>query len=205
MIHYVLASDIPNDISGACVRFIYDGEEEVNKLPNGQKEIVLRFGKHGEMNRRKLITLVRKMVGRAKSARAKRVVLSLDDLYSKCSPKMAYDPADLAELVTVNIEMANYEFVAYKEKPKDGWPFIEEVVLVGTGDRFLDGMRRGKIIGDGVNFQRDLGNTPPSSMTPERLADEAHRATDGLPITLRVLDVPEMICLGMEGVVGVGA
>ncbi|MDO8520549.1 MAG: leucyl aminopeptidase family protein, partial [bacterium] len=146
--------------------------------------------------------------GRAKSARAKRVVLSLDDLYSKCSPKMAHDTADLAELVVTNIEMANYEFVSYKSnesKPKDGWPFLEEVVLIGTDDRFLDGMGRGRIIGNGVNFMRDLGNTPASAMTPERLAHEAQWAVCDLPITIRVIEVHEMKDLGMEGVVGVGA
>lgn len=204
VIRYTLASDMPFDVDTARVKFIYNGEEEVNKLQNGEKEIVMRFGTPAEMNRRKLVTLIRKTVKAAKGAQVKRLAFSLNDLYSRCSPRMAFDPEDLAALVVMNIEMANYEFVSYKSRPEKGWPFIEEVILVGTG-RFLEGIGRGKIIGDGVNLQRDLGNTPPGDLTPERLAIEAGRAIEGLPITKRVLNVPDMNSLGMNGVVGVGS
>lgn len=211
VVKYVFGSTVPSDAGGARVRLAYEeeGDEEVNKLSNGQKELVVRFGKPNEMTRRKLITLVRKIVKAAKVAHVKRLILpSFDDLYSRCSPQMAHNPTDLAELVVTNIEMANYEFVAYKSTPKDGWPFIEEVVLTGIvaerAGHYVNGIERGKIIGAGINLQRDLGNTPASDMTPDRLVFEAGCARNGLSIRLRSLNIPDMQELGMGGVLGVG-
>jgi len=206
-ITYVLASDVGQDRLGARVRFAYEGEtlndEGVVRHEDGRKEIVLRYGTPSEMTRRKLVTLVRNIVKSAKSSGEKRIILSLDDLYGRCSSRMVSDPTDLVSLVITNIEMANYEFVAYKSKPKDGWKFLEEVVFVGTV-RFMDGIGHGRLVGNGVNLMRDLGNTPAFDLTPRRLAFEAELASTGLPVKFRALGVEEMQTLGMGGVLGVG-
>ena len=206
-ITYVLASDVGQDRLGARVRFAYEGEtlndEGVVRHEDGRKEIVLRYGTPSEMTRRKLVTLVRNIVKSAKSSGEKRIILSLDDLYGRCSSRMVSDPTDLVSLVITNIEMANYEFVAYKSKPKDGWKFLEEVVFVGTV-RFMDGIGHGRLVGNGVNLMRDLGNTPAFVLTPRRLAFEAELASTGLPVKFRALGVEEMQTLGMGGVLGVG-
>ncbi|OGZ08621.1 MAG: hypothetical protein A3C93_01230 [Candidatus Lloydbacteria bacterium RIFCSPHIGHO2_02_FULL_54_17] len=203
----MLASDVGQDRLGARVRFAYEGEtlndEGVVRHEDGRKEIVLRYGTPSEMTRRKLVTLVRNIVKSAKSSGEKRIILSLDDLYGRCSSRMVSDPTDLVSLVITNIEMANYEFVAYKSKPKDGWKFLEEVVFVGTV-RFMDGIGHGRLVGNGVNLMRDLGNTPAFDLTPRRLAFEAELASTGLPVKFRALGVEEMQTLGMGGVLGVG-
>src|SRR3989338_10465910 len=81
------------------------------------------------LTRRKLATLVRKMVAKVKEAKIKKIALDLSRFMVGLTEAMSME--ELAELVVTNIEMANYEFVYYKSPPKEGWPFIEEVMLRG--------------------------------------------------------------------------
>ena len=85
---------------------------------DGKISIALSTGKREEMTRRKLISLVRRVVSNAKTAKVKKVSLNFADF---TFPHLDIVKEELAELIAVNLEMANFEFTKYKAKPKEGW------------------------------------------------------------------------------------
>lgn len=159
-------------------------------------------GKSSLMTRRKLITLARKAVREAKAAKMRTLVIRMEEL---AFPGIGCTDLELGRLVAENIEMANFEFVKYRTKPKDGWDALRAVHFAGrSGKDFERGIREGRIIGEEVNKTRDLANTPGGDMTPSKLAEAAKTAAHGLPIEVTVLDEKEMEELGMGAILGVG-
>src|SRR3989344_6122505 len=170
-------------------------------LPSGQKAIVLGIEEPDELNRRKLILLSRQIVTLAKANRIKKIALKLDD-FAFSGLKISRE--ETAELLATNFEMANFEFVKYKSRPKEGWNFIESVIVVGNvtpSDKYA--FATGQTIGQEVNACRVLANTPGGEMTPGVLAKEAIRAARGTGIKVKILSLKEMQRLKMGGVLGV--
>ncbi|HBP00739.1 MAG TPA: hypothetical protein DD454_00780 [Candidatus Moranbacteria bacterium] len=111
----------------------------------------------------------------------------------------------VAEIFAVNFEMANYEFVAYKETPKEGWKFIEEILIIADGKAEIEkSIKRGQLIGKEINSCRDISNTPSGEMTPEVLAKNAQDAAKGTGIKVSVLREGDMKKMKMEAVLAVG-
>jgi len=172
------------------------------RTSDGRTVIELGVGKREEMTRRKLVNVIRKIVSLAKAANKKKVALDFFDLVF---PHLHMTPTELGEMLSTNLEMANFEFVKYKSKPKEGWSTLAEVVVLGKlGSDVEKAVRKGKMIGEEVNKTRALANTPGGAMTPAILAQSAAEAAEGLPITTTVLGVREMEELGMGAVLGVG-
>ena len=147
--------------------------------------------------------LVRKIIQEAKKHRAKKIAIDFADLNFKTVSKK---PEEIAEIAAVNFEMANYEFVKYKTKTKEGWSFVEEVKIVGEKKDIKSiekGIEKGKIIGEETNACRDLANMPGGDMTPQVLASEIKKAIGKLPIKMKVLEEADMKKLGMGGILGV--
>lgn len=197
---YTFAKSAPKDPSVARVRFTEESDAQVRE---GKQTILeIATGKPGEMTRRKLVTAVRKIVSSARLAKKKKVACDLSDLVF---PHLGIDMAELAELFTTNMELANFEFTEYKTKPKEGFGALKEVVILGKADPVAQkGVRKGKTIGEEVNGARRLANTPGGDMTPEILSESARVAVEGLPVEVTVLSSREMKELGMGGILGVG-
>jgi leucyl aminopeptidase len=169
---------------------------------DGRMSISLSIGKREEMTRRKLISLVRRVVSSAKAAKVKKVAINFADFIF---PHLDITKEELAELIAVNLEMANFEFTKYKSKPKEGWSTLTECVIVMKGDKEVEAAwKKGKAIGEEVNATRTLANTPGGDMTPSLLADDAREASANLPIDVKVLDEMDMEELGMGAILGVG-
>ena len=197
---YSFSARIPKDKEIAVATLA--SEDAVERAPDRRATLDVDIGKREDMTLRKLITSVRKIVVAAKSAQKKKIVITFSDFIF---PQLDLTPAEVAELIAVNLEMANFEFVVYKTKPKEGWNTLTEVVIVGKSDAsIVRGCKKGKLIGEGVNHARMLANTPGGDMTPERLGESAREAAQGLPIEVKVLDEIDIEELGMGGVLGVG-
>ncbi len=161
-------------------------------------KLMIGGGPMTDLNRRKIINILRQIIQTAKQYRIK--VLNIDQ--KVLSFKL--QDQDLGELLATNMLMANYEYNDHKTKPDEGWNFVEEIVLRSSTPQFQKGVERGLIIGEEVNRTRSLSNMPPGIMTPLRLADAAIEATRGLPhCTATVLDRKEMQKLKMGAVLGV--
>jgi leucyl aminopeptidase len=198
---YVFVNKAPKDNDLISVIF---GETPDMVARTADKRIVMEIeiGKREKMTRRKLVTSVRKMVVLAKSAKKKKIAFTFADLRF---PHLNISDTELAELIAVNLEMANFEFVKYKTKPKEGWDLLTDAFILGKTDAEIEkAFKKGKTIGEGVNATRTLANTPGGDMTPSGLGEAATLAAEGLPITVTVFDEAGMEHLGMGAILGVG-
>lgn len=198
---FTITPRAPKDKAVGIVSFV---EEHDRTVLTHSKQYVFEvaIGKRSEMTRRKLVLAFRKAVLAAKNAKIQRVAFIRAELEF---PHLSLADRDLAELLAVNAEMANFEFVKYRTRPKEGWGFINEVILVAKPSKELqEGLRRGRIIGSEVNNTRILANTPGGDMTPSRLAEAAQEAVEDLPVRVEVLGVDQMHELGMGAILGMG-
>ena len=84
---------------------------------------------------------------------------------------------------------------------------IDELILVaaapGSDDELAKGVERGRIIGEAVNFARELSNEPSSILTPSELAERSKETANRFGLEIDVLDETRMKELGMGALLGV--
>ncbi|MCV4633610.1 M17 family metallopeptidase, partial [Escherichia coli] len=59
------------------------------------------------------------------------------------------------------------------------------------------GLERGQIIGESMNFTRDLANEPPNILTPTEMANRASKMAKECGLKCEILDEARMKKLGM--------
>src|SRR3989338_1624463 len=95
---------------------------------SGRKVIRIETGEFKKITRRKLASIFRRAVSLAKANKIKRIGLNFGDFLFK---HLGLPAEEVAGIIAVNLEMADFEFVKYKSRPKDGWNFIKEVAVAG--------------------------------------------------------------------------
>lgn len=176
---------------------------------HGQQEIVLKVGKKEELTRRKWFLLIREAVTLAQRHHLKEIALAWRDVVS--FPVLKKDRVEtLALLVTENILLAGYTFNQYKKKDKDSYHGLKQVTLIVTTkdmSRVKQGVARGMVHGEYLNWYRDLANIPGNDMTPKLLAHAVKKKVATLKnpkLKLKILGQKEIERLGMGGVMAVG-
>src|SRR3989344_8809102 len=139
---------------------------------NGVKTLYLKSEE--KINLRKLFLLVRKMVALAKGVRAEKIAFNFNDW-----KLVKISDQELGELIGIQLDFANYEFTEYKTPPKDGFPLIREVFVIGASTEAQKAILKGHAITEEVNKTRSLANTPGGDMTPTILAEKAKEAVKG--------------------------
>jgi len=177
----------------------------------GIKTFYLKCDELEKMNLRKLFLLVRKMVLSAKSAKAKKLVFDFNDFKKVINPEgkgtsygAGLSDQELGELIGSQLDFANYEFVEYKTKPKEGFNFIEEIIISGTNKETQKAILKGGTIAQEVNKTRTLANIPGGDMTPKILAQRALEAVKNLPVKVSILGEKEMEKQNMRAILSVG-
>lgn len=166
------------------------------------KELSVSFGEKKPLTRRNLILFLRKIVATTKQNRVKRLDINFKDIRALAGKGLS--DHDLGALAGEAFVMANYEHVTYKEKPKEGFSFIETVAVRNTPEEGKKGFwRGGYMIGGEVNATRELANAPGGDMTPKKLADAAKKAAKGTKVKVKVLGRKEMAKLGMGAILGI--
>jgi leucyl aminopeptidase len=173
---------------------------EIVKEEN-KKTLYLKCDESEKMNLRKLYLLVRKMVMSAKNAKVKKLVFDFNDF--KFS-KIRLSDEELGEMIGSQLDFANYEFVEYKTKPKEGFGFVEEVIISGADAKIQKVILKGHTIAEEVNKTRTLSNIPGGDMTPQILAKSAKEAVKNLPVKVTVLGEKEMEKQNMRAILSVG-
>lgn len=119
----------------------------------------------------------------------------------------------LTELASLVVRIAKISTYAYDEHKSDvdaRVTHLESVELLGqfsTAEKknLEKGIAHGDSLAEGVNFARQLGNTPPSHMNPEYLGKEALALARKNPsLKVSVLSEKEIAKLGMGCLLGVG-
>ncbi len=174
-----------------CVR----DKESVVMLPGGRRALFVNLPK---FNHRKSMLLMRKIVVIAKANQLKNIAVNMSDFRTG---EKEFDMI-VPRIAAMEFEIANFEFIKYKTPPKDGWKFVENVLISDNKDIF-SALREGKIIGEEINKTRELSNTPGGDMTPEGLAEAAKAAGQFAGFKVKILNEKEIKNIGMGGVLGV--
>ncbi|MEK6561438.1 MAG: leucyl aminopeptidase, partial [Nitrospirota bacterium] len=103
--------------------------------------------------------------------------------------------------------LALYRFSKYKVKENDNSKNVDEIRFIEEDRKTVQGVKngveKGKIISDSVNFARDLINHPANDMTPTILAETAKKMAGANRIKCTVLSRPQIEKLGMGAYLGV--
>lgn len=113
----------------------------------------------------------------------------------------------LTDVVT-SLHLANYKFKDFKSKHKNLFSIkkIEVFVDIDLSDeQILNSVKMGEIIGEGVNFTRQLANLPPNIANPEYIAQKACEAAAKFGFECVVYSKSEIKEMGMGGVLAVGS
>ena len=139
--------------NSAVVSLSSDNEVEVFSNWN-KKKMVIGVGKKEDMTKRKFILLARQVISLAKAKKIKNISFDLGEFKFD---HLGLSDHDTAKILAVNFKMANFEFVKFKTKPKDGWNFVENVFVFGDISKDVKkGFSDGLIIGEEINSSRTL-------------------------------------------------
>jgi leucyl aminopeptidase len=144
-------------------------------------------------------------VDAVKDGPAKSVLMALTDT------PLTGDTSVTSELARVNLagrtlEEQLYLFTEFKSKKPDARKLNKVIVAAtDTSQALKDAFNLGLATGRGMNFTRDLGNTPPNVCHPEWLAQQAQDlAKEFGNIKTDILDEKQMEAMGMNTILAVG-
>lgn len=202
-ISFSFVSDLLPEKLSSVVITEHDYDETLVEK-SGRKSCALGIGKE-TLSRRKQQILFRRVISAAKAARLFEFGIDLTALYKKLGSER--DFFEFAYDVVLNLELANYEYVATKTEPKSGWKFIKNITLRVESDDLAQAKKaiaKAQMVARVINEARSLANTPGGDMTPKLLALRAKAMLAGTKATLTVLGKKQMEKFGMGGVLGVG-
>jgi leucyl aminopeptidase len=121
------------------------------------------------------------------------------------APRVDGDAQSAAQMVIQSALMGLFEPDKYRTKDKEQRELKEIVVVIeGADEKAVQrGAERGGIVGEAVNYTRDLANEPGGYMTPTILAARAKETSRKFGLTFDVLDQKQMEKLGMGSLLGV--
>ncbi len=120
-------------------------------------------------------------------------------------PRSNAEAVDIAQQSTQTVITSLYSIDKYKTKDKYD-KTIENFVLcvAGADEKELNaGIERGQIIGDSMNFTRDMCNEPANILHPTEMANRAELMAKETGLTCEILDEATMKKLGMGALLSV--
>ncbi len=103
-------------------------------------------------------------------------------------------------VLTSQFELDKYKTQEKNEKSIDGFVLFVEGAKASV---LNDGLQRGEIIGESMNFTRDLANEPANILHPTELANRAQKMAKEAGIKCEILDEKQMEKLGMGSLMSV--
>lgn len=170
-------------------------------IKEGKNSLEVKIPEKRKLTWRQAALISRQIIFASKKLGLKNILID----WKKIKALNLGNEKEVAETMAVNFEMANYEFIRYKEKPKEGWNFVEEVQLIADKKNKLEeSVKKGQVVGKETNACRELSNIPGGDMTPTILAEEIKKAIKGTDIKVKILEEKEIKKLGMEMILRVG-
>src|SRR5262245_22605971 len=116
------------------------------------------------------------------------------------------DIGNSAQAAVEGVVIGLFEPDMYKTENKEERRIDELILLAaapGSEQALAEGVERGRIISEAVNFARELSNEPSSELTPTELAERAKETATRFGLDYDVLDEARMKELGMGALLGV--
>ena len=112
---------------------------------------------------------------------------------------------EVAQNAAQGFVTSQFELDKYRTKDKNGKTVDSLVLCVegGSSSELKDGLNRGQIIGESMNYTRDLANEPPNVLHPTEFARRAQAVAKEAGLKCEVLDEAKMEKLGMGSLLSV--
>ena len=197
--------NIPESISGhkALTRLIgtpgFKGEpgETITSLEN---EILVGLGKPEELTLDTLRMTGARLVKRLNRMEVKKATFQLEALPKTRLSKEAIGRAIGEGMGIANWRMDLFDGAASKKPEATG-----RLNLCGKSQEFIDGLKRGLLLSESMNFSRKLSATPPNICTPSYVATAARSLSRGKDdLHCSVITYQQARRLGMGGLENVG-
>jgi len=120
-------------------------------------------------------------------------------------PRAAGDAKSIGGATVEGSLIGSFEPDKYRTVDKDQ-KSIDRVVVCIDGakeESIKAGLDRGRVVGESVNFTRDLANEPGASMTPTDMAARARQIAEQFGLTVDILDEDRMEQEGMGSLLSV--
>lgn len=196
-------------ITGGVVKSVIDSEELKGKEA---ETVYLHFvGNIGIKAQRLLLvgvgdkadytpSLASQMAGTAVRALRGKSVKSIAVV-----PRLEGNAEDIASVVVEGSFMALFDPDKYRTVDKEERQIAKLIVVIdGADDTGLKrGTERGRIIGESVNFTRDLANEPGGYLTPTGMSERAREVATEFGLSIDVLDEARMEQEGMGSLLSV--
>lgn len=120
-------------------------------------------------------------------------------------PRLDGNAEETASVVVEGAFISLFDPDKYRTSDKEERQITRLVVVLdgADGTSLKRGVERGEIIGESVNFTRDLANEPGAYMTPTIMADRAREVANEFGLSVDVLDEARMEQEGMGSLLSV--
>lgn len=120
-------------------------------------------------------------------------------------PRLDGNTEEIASVVVEGSFIALFDLDKYRTSDKEEREITRLVVVMDGADEteLKRGVERGRIIGESINFTRDLANEPGGYMTPTIMAERAREVANEFGLSLDVLDEARMEQEGMGSLLSV--
>ncbi|MDH3529703.1 MAG: leucyl aminopeptidase [Acidobacteriota bacterium] len=121
------------------------------------------------------------------------------------APRAEGNTVEVAAAAAQGAVTSQFDLDKYKTKDKDE-KAISSIVVYLEGAKPADlklGLDRGVIIGESMNFARDLANEPPNILTPSEMAKRAQAMAKETGLKCEILSEAQMKKLGMNSLLSV--
>ena len=120
-------------------------------------------------------------------------------------PRLEGNGEEISSAVAEGAFMALFDPDKYRTQDKEEREISKLVVVIDGADQsgLNRGVERGRIIGESVNFTRDLANEPGAYMTPTNMSERAREVASEFGLSIDVLDEARMEQEGMGSLLSV--
>lgn len=174
----------------ALVRFVASGKVKAKSV------LLVGVGERGDYNSSDIAAVS----GGATRFLRKRNVKSF-----ALAARLEDDVVEGARCAMQGVVTSQFELDKYKSSGKTKQE-ITNFVLYVEGAKAADlknGLSQGEIMGDSINFTRDLANEPPNILTPTEMANRAKAMAKETGLKCEILDEAKMTRLGMGSLMSV--
>lgn len=122
-------------------------------------------------------------------------------------PRSDADSVDVAAIAMQYVVAAQYTVDKYKTAEKNEKSIDTFALYIeGANEKSIkDGFTRGEIVGESMNFTRDLCNEPGNILPPTEMANRAQKMAKEVGLKCEILDEKQMQKLGMGSLLSVSA
>jgi leucyl aminopeptidase len=120
-------------------------------------------------------------------------------------PRFEGDAVEVAQCAAQGVLTSQFELDKYKSKDKTEKSIETFAVYIEGADQsdVEEGLKRGEIVGESMNFTRDLANEPPNILHPTEMANRAQQMAKEVGLKCEILDEAKMEKLGMGSLLSV--